>query len=71
MNDLIDEVKKLNVGIKLDNDIISVLVYAEDIVFMCENENDLQKVKDTLSVWCDNNDLVVNLSKSRIVHFRL
>ena len=70
INDLIDEVKKLNVGIKLDNDIISVLVYADDIVFMCENENDLQKIIDTLSVWCDTNDLVVNLSKSKIVHFR-
>lgn len=43
INDLIDEVKRLNVGIKLDDDIVSVLVYADDIVFMCDNEKDLQK----------------------------
>lgn len=70
INDLIDEVKRLNVGIKLDDDIVSVLVYADDIVFMCDNEKDLQKILDILSQWCNTNDLVVNLSKSKIVHFR-
>ena len=70
INDLVDDVKKLNVGINIGNDKVCVLLYADDVVFLTENENDLQKVLDTLNVWCGKNDLTVNLDKSKIVHFR-
>jgi hypothetical protein len=62
--------KKLNVGVKLDNEEICVLLYADDVVSLCENESDLQKILAVLSTWCNTNDLVVNLDKSKIVHFR-
>ena len=62
--------KKLNVGVKLYNEEICVLLYADDVVSLCENESDLQKILDVLSIWCNTNDLVVNLDKSKIVHFR-
>jgi hypothetical protein len=70
INNLVDEMKKLNVGVKLDNEEICVLLYADDVVSLCENESDLQKILDVLSTWCNTNDLVVNLDKSKIVHFR-
>jgi hypothetical protein len=70
INNLVDEMKKLNVGVKLDNEEICVLLYADDVVSLCENESDLQKILAVLSTWCNTNDLVVNLDKSKIVHFR-
>ncbi|XP_063442617.1 uncharacterized protein LOC134722912 [Mytilus trossulus] len=65
-----DEVKKLDIGVKIDDEKICVLLYADDLVFITENEKDLQKMLDTLNIWCCKNDLVVNLEKSKIVHFR-
>ena len=62
--------KSLEVGVNIGNENICVLLYADDLVFLNENENDLQKMLDTLNIWCCNNDLVVNLDKSKIVHFR-
>lgn len=41
------------------------------MVLLAENENDLQKILDVLSIWCNVNDLVVNIDKSKIVHFRI
>ena len=67
---LVDEVKKLSVGVKLDNEKSCALLYADDVVFLCENESELQKCLDVLSTWCNTNDLVVNLDKSKLVHFR-
>jgi hypothetical protein len=67
---LVDEVKKLDVGINVNGEKIGILLYADDVVFLCENENNLQKMLDTLSLWCNTNDLTVNINKSNIVHFR-
>ena len=49
---------------------VCILLYAENIVFLAENEIDLQKMLDVLSEWCNTNNLTVNLTKSKIVHFR-
>ncbi len=65
-----DEIKRLNIGVNIDGEIVSLLLYADDVVFLAENENDLQTLLDTLNFWCINNDLVVNLEKSKIVNFR-
>jgi hypothetical protein len=70
INNLVDEVKKLKVGVKLGYEKICVHLYADDVVFLCENESDLQKILDVLSTWCNTYDLVINLDKSKIVHFR-
>ena len=50
---MVDEVKKLNVGINVNgdkigtllyaDDVVFLLLYADDVVFLCEKENDLQK----------------------------
>ena len=68
INELIDDIKRLNIGITIDNDKVCILLY--DVVFLTENENDLQKLLDTLNIWCNKNDMTVNLDKPNIVHFR-
>jgi hypothetical protein len=40
---LVDEVKKLDVGINVNGEKNGILLYADDVVFLCENENKLQK----------------------------
>lgn len=70
INNLIDHAKALNVGIDIDGENISILLYADDVVLIVGNSADMQKLVDVLSTWCNNNSLKVNLSKSKIVHFR-
>ena len=63
-------VNSLNVGISINDEEVCILLYADDIVFLTENETDLQKVLNVLNIWCITNKLTVNLNKSKIVHFR-
>ena len=46
------------------------LFYADDIVLVTENINDLQFLIDKSSGWCGLNSMTVNENKSNIVHFR-
>ena len=32
-------------------------MYADDIVLIAENENDLQSILNELTGWCDNNSM--------------
>ena len=49
---------------------ISILLYADDTVWIAENENDLQLLLDILNAWCKHKALNVNFEKTKIVHFR-
>ena len=54
----------------MDGVIISHLLYADDVVLLAEKEEDLQKMLHALYEWCSEWGLVVNTSKSAVVHFR-
>ena len=45
-------------------------MYADDLVLLADNEIDLQLMLDNLSNWCLANHMLINPSKSQIVHFR-
>ena len=49
---------------------ISIFLYADDTVWIAENENDLQLLLDILNAWCKHKALNVNFEKTKIVHFR-
>ena len=49
---------------------VSILLYADDIVLIAENEHDLQNMLNILNTWCSSNSMNVNPAKSNIVHFR-
>ena len=70
INDLAEEIKQLNCGIALDDIMISILLYADDIVFISPSETGLQNMLNHLNQWCKKWRLVVNLDKSQIVHYR-
>ena len=86
VNCLSQEIKALNLGIKItnnnnnnnvnnnnnnNNDItISNLLYADDIVMLAETENDLQEMINTVYTWCSKWRMEINLDKTNILHIR-
>ena len=70
INDLAVMLKELHKGVKIDNERVCILLYADDIVLIAENESDLQDMLTMLSTWCIKNGMCINASKSNVVHFR-
>ena len=57
-------------GVPVGDQLISILLDADDVVLLAENEHDLQRMLDRLNDWCLANRMSVNASKSNVVHFR-
>ena len=72
INDLALRIKALGKGVMVDEDLICILLYADDIVLLSENADDFQLLLDCLNDCCDMNGtcMSVNASKSSIMHFR-
>ena len=71
INDLAIEIKHSNIGVKLDENLaINILLYADDIVLLAENEQDLQSLIFIVECWCKKWKLEVNLTKTNIMHIR-
>ena len=70
INTLVTDIKALDVGIDIDGEKLAILLYADDIVLLAENENDLQLLLDVLNRWCVKYHMSVNIDKSKVVHFR-
>ena len=70
INDLVTELKNLGVGIEINNTMVSLLLFADDLVLISENEKDLQLLLDKFGDWCEKWNVKVNESKSKIMHFR-
>ena len=66
----INEINQLNCGIKIDDVQLSILLYADDICLIADNEPSLQLMLDTVYNWCNKWQLLVNLEKAKIIHFR-
>ena len=70
INDLAEEIKASGIGVHYDDDVIGILLYADDVVLLAESEKDLQTLLDILDRWCRRWRLLVNCDKTKIVHFR-
>ena len=70
INDLAAEINNLGRGVDIDNQRVSILLYADDIVFIAKTEEHLQEMLDTLHGWTCDWMLSVNLDKTKIIHFR-
>ena len=76
LNDLAVQIKEAGLGINLEigdqeNILnVSILLYADDIVCMSENEPDLQSILSLIETWCKKWQLDVNLAKTNILHVR-
>ncbi len=70
INDLALYLKSLNVGVSISDEIVCILLYADDIVLIAESAEDLQILLNALNDWCSTNDMSININKSKVVHFR-
>jgi hypothetical protein len=70
INDLISEIKDMNVGIQIGENKLSVLAYADDLVVLGESEEALQSILDTVSNWGKRWRMRFNNKKSNVIHFR-
>ena len=57
-------------GIRISGTNITCLLYADDLVVFSTNPICLQRLLDALSDYCNENDLTVNLDKSKTMVFR-
>ena len=73
-------IKDSNIGVKIDLVgidgldvnylILNILLYADDIVLITENEEDMQSLLFIVQNWCQKWRLEVNLEKTNILHVR-
>ena len=70
INDLALKIKACGKSVKIDGDTVGILLYADDIVLLADNEKELQDMLDILNNWCVSNNMSVNATKSNIMHFR-
>ena len=70
VNDLVTEINALNCGIRFDNNVISILMYADDIVLISESTDELQIMLNSLNSWCCKWRLAINESKTKVIHLR-
>ena len=70
INDLAQDIKDLGIGVTIaDMKLLSILLYADDIILLAETESDLQSMPDSLTQWCLKWGLVINTAKSNVIHF--
>lgn len=70
INDLAREVKNTKKGIPIHHTDVGILLYADDIALITENERNMQDTLDVVSNWCKKWHLQINLAKTKILHFR-
>ncbi len=69
INDLSKEVKTLNLCVKIAEELVSILAFADDIVIIANSEKELQQILKYVETWSKNRRLKVNTEKTNIVHF--
>ena len=70
INDLVKDIKETGLGITINNEIVATLLYADDIVILAENCEDLQNLIKVIHSWCAKWNMEVNIEKTKIVHYR-
>ena len=55
-------------GVNINGVMVSVLMYADDLVLLSQTEDGLQRGINELHSFCTENDLTVNTSKSKLIY---
>ena len=69
-DDLVRGINALGLGINVGEAKLSILLYADDIVTVVYNEQDMQILLDKLHDWCKHWRVLINTGKSKVMHFR-
>ena len=71
INSLAEEIKNSGVGVNYNGIKVPILLYADDILLMADNEADLQQLLDIAYGWCRKWRLSINAKKTKILHVRM
>ena len=52
VNDLAMEIKAMNVGVKVGERQVPILLYADDVAIISETETDMQAMLNVVHEWC-------------------
>ena len=70
INDLANEINMTQCGVSVSEQMISLLMYADDIILISDSQEGLQKQLDTLNKWSTKWSLSINVDKTKVIHFR-
>ena len=70
INDLAVGIKEISLGVNIETEKVSILMYADDVAFITENERDMQTLLDFTHTWCETWHMKINMSKTKVMHFR-
>ena len=69
INPLLVKLKESGIGLCLQNNIVNVLAYADDLVLLANSELELQKLVNILQEWCSKFRIAVNIEKTNVMVF--
>ena len=70
INSLAKEIKELGLGIDINGNKVSILLYADDMVLIGKTEGEVQNMLNIMYSWCRKWRMNINIAKSNIIHFR-
>ncbi len=70
IKDFASEMKQLDIGIDIENGKKCILLFADNIVILAEDEIKLQILLDFTNEWCQKWRMKINNDKTKVIHFR-
>ena len=70
INDLALELSVMNLGVQVGDEIVNILLYADDLIILAKSEAGLQLMLNKCTDWCHQWRLTINVQKTKIIHFR-
>ena len=70
INDLASDVNTVECGVRVSEQMISLLMYADDIILISDSPEGLQQQLDEVHKWSTKWHLSINIDKTKVIHFR-
>ena len=64
---LVDRLREKGLGIKVEGTTVGIMLFADDIVLLADDEATMQKMLDELSGWCREYRMEPNAKKSAVL----
>lgn len=69
INNLAEDIKRSGLGIDIDDYVLGILLYADDVVLLAPTEECLQHMLDIVDSWCKKWRLLLNPEKTKNCSF--
>ena len=70
INDFAERINNLHSSVRIDDTMLSILLYAENIALIAPDEESLRKMLDTVAEWCREWKIDINPTKSNVYAFQ-